>query len=66
MSSHDNNNKKTRGDTFGRAAPGPANGRDAARAEDLRVLTRALTFMGCTIALFAFNAPTLWPHLFGP
>jgi hypothetical protein len=65
MSSH-NNNKKTRGGTFGRAAPGLAKGRDAARAEDLRVLTRALSFLACTVALFAFNAPTLWPHLFGP
>jgi hypothetical protein len=61
-----NNNKKTCGDTFGRAASGLANGRDAARAEDLRVLVRAVAFMSFALVLFAFNAPTLWPHLFGP
>jgi hypothetical protein len=61
-----NNNKKTSGGMFGRAASGPANGRDAARAEDLRVLMRAVAFMSFGLVLFAFNAPTLWPHLFGP
>jgi hypothetical protein len=60
-----NNNKKTWDVMIGRAAPGTANGRDAARSEDLRVLTRALAFMAFTLTLFAFNAPTLWPNLFG-
>ena len=59
------NNKNTYDVMLGRAAPGPAKGRDAARAEDLRVLGRALAFMTLALTLFAFNAPTLWPHLFG-
>jgi hypothetical protein len=59
------NNKKTWDVMFGRAAPGTANGRDAARAEDIRVLTRAFAFMSFSAALFVFNASTLWPHLFG-
>jgi hypothetical protein len=66
MSSPQNNNKKTWDVMFGRAAPGTANGRDAARAEDIRVLTHALAFMSFSAALFVFNASTLWPHLFGP
>jgi hypothetical protein len=65
MSSPHNNNKKTWDVMFGRAAPGTANGRDAARAEDMRVLTRAAAFLSFCAALFVFNASTLWPYLFG-
>jgi hypothetical protein len=56
-------NKKS-GGSFGRAASGAINRRDAARAEELRMLGRGLAFMGCAIILLVFSAPDLWPHLF--
>ena len=62
MSPHNTNNKS--GDSFGRAASGTASRCDAARAENLRVLTRSLTVMACAVTMLVLNAPDLWPQLF--
>ena len=54
----------TSGDTVGHAASGTANRRDAACADDLRVLARCAVVVSLAFCMLVFNAPTLWPHLF--
>ena len=52
------------GGAVGRAASGTANGRDAARAGDFRVIARCLAIVGLAIGTLALSAPELWPGLF--
>jgi hypothetical protein len=52
------------GGTVGHAASGTAKRRDAACAEDFRVLARCAAVMGFAVCMLAVNAPTLWPRLF--
>ena len=62
MSPQKTNNR--RGGSFGRAASGTASRCDAARTENLRVLTRSLAVMACAVTVLVLNAPDLWPQLF--
>lgn len=48
----------------GHAASGTANRRDAACADDVRVLARGAAVACVALCLLVLNAPTLWPHLF--
>ena len=52
------------GGTVGHAASGTAKRRDAACAEDLRVLARCAVILSATLCVLVLNAPTLWPLLF--
>ena len=54
------------GGRVGRAASGPANNRDAARAGDLPVLARGFGVLAVAIGTLVLNAEGLWPHLFAP
>lgn len=56
----------THSGSVGRAAPGAASRRDAARADDFRVIARCMAVMGFVTCVLVFNAPELWPHLFAP
>ena len=58
------NTNNKRGGRFGRAASGTASCCDAARTENLRVLTQSLAVMACAVTTLAINAPDLWPQLF--
>jgi hypothetical protein len=52
------------GGTVGHAASGTAIRRDAACADDLRVLAHCATVLCVTLCVLVLNAPTLWPSLF--
>lgn len=60
MSPHD---KKNTGGSSGRAAS-PGHDRNAARAGELRTLTRCLGVMALALGVLAFNAEDVWPMLF--
>jgi hypothetical protein len=52
------------GGTVGHAAPGTAQRRGAACADDFHVLAHCTAVVCFALCVLVLNAPTLWPHLF--
>jgi hypothetical protein len=52
------------GGTVGHAAPGTANRRGAACADDLQVLAHSTAVVCFALCVLVLGAPTLWPNLF--